>query len=145
MVERDNDENTTEDVTRETTNFHDLCEIIPKLDSSIAGALVIKRGKILATSIGAGGALPSDEYLSKLIRQAEVIVGLPLANRHFFGDLNFILVSYERLDNILFFLETQKAILGVGIIPPYDISTLTNKIQRFLRGYYLLDNEHSIV
>ena len=109
---------------------------ISKLDSKIAGALVIRYGKLLATANGAGASLPSDEYLSKLIRQAEVMVGIPLANKPFFGNFNFILVSFERLDSMLFYLETQKVILGVGLLPPYDISVLLGKIQQFLKQYY---------
>src|ERR671927_1950723 len=89
----------------ENSNFLELCECISKLDSKIAGALVIRYGKLLATANGAGASLPSDEYLSKLIRQAEVMVGLPLANKPFFGDFNFTLVSFERLDSMLFYLE----------------------------------------
>jgi hypothetical protein len=114
-------------------NFHSLCDRLSNLDSMIAGALVIRKGKLLAASNGAGLTLPSDEYLTKLIRQAEVMVGIPLANKPFFGDFNFIFVSYERLDSILFYLPTQNAILGIGLLPPYDLGVLTRKIQEFLK------------
>ena len=143
MVKRGEDDNIKMDMTEDvnnlvdvkkvSTNFLELCEGISKLDGKIAGAIVFRDGKLLATSNGAGSSLPSDEYLSKLIRQAEVMVGLPLANKPFFGDFNFTLVSFERLDSMLFYLETQKVILGVGLLPPYDISVLLGKIQEYLK------------
>ncbi len=126
------------------TNFYGLCEGISKLDSRIAGALAIREGKLLATSNGAGATLPSDEYLSKLIRQAEILVGIPLANKPFFGELNFTLVSYERLDSMLFYLNNQKAILGVGLLPPYDMNDVSNKIQKFLKQNSWLRQTYTI-
>jgi hypothetical protein len=113
-------------------SFLELCEGISKLDERIAGALVIRYGKLLATANGAGSSLPSDDYLSKLIRQAEVVVGIQLANTPFFGHFNYLLVSFDRLDSLLFYLKTQKVILGVGLLPHYDISVLLGKIQKYL-------------
>lgn len=148
MTEHDFEDHTTKDdgstYAKAITNFHDLCESISRLDSRIAGALVIREGKLLAASNGAGSTLPSDEYLSKLIRQAEVLVGIPLANRPFFGDLNFILVSYERLDSMLFYLKTQKVILGVGLLPPYDLTVLSGRIQKLLKQNYWLRHTNTI-
>jgi hypothetical protein len=124
-------ENTVD--TEAITNFRGLCDMISKLDRKIAGALVIREGKLLAASNGAGSTLPSPEYLSKLIRQAQIMVGIPLANKPFFGNFIFTLVSYERLDSMLFYLKTQRAILGIGLLPPYDMTILSNKIQEFLK------------
>ena len=118
------------------TNFHTLCENISKLDKRITGALMIRSGKILAANMGAGSALPTDEYLSKMIREAEVMVGIPLANKQFFGAYKFTLVSYEMQDIMLFYLESQKAILGVGILPPYSLSLISKKIQGFLKNTF---------
>jgi hypothetical protein len=42
-------------------------------------------------------------------------------------------VSFDRLDSLLFYLKTQKVILGVGLLPPYDISVLLGKIQEYLK------------
>ena len=120
------------DIKASAYNLLELCEGISKLDKRIAGASVMSDGKLLATANGAGSSLPSDEYFSKLIRQAEVMVGIPLANTPFFGGFNFVLVSFERLDSMLFYLESRKAILGVGLLPPYDISVVLGKIQEFL-------------
>jgi hypothetical protein len=39
---------------------------------------------------------------------------------------------------MLFYLKTQKAILGVGLLPPYDMSVLSTKIQKFLEQNYWL-------
>jgi hypothetical protein len=117
-------------------NFLELCESISRLDKRIAGASVMSNGKLLATANGAGSSVPSDKYFSKLIRQAEIMVGIPLANTPFFGGFNFVLVSFERLDSMLFYLESRKAILGVGLLPPYDISNLLGKIQEFLNRYH---------
>lgn len=140
MIERNFEDHTTEDddstYAKAVTNFHDLCKSISRLDSKIAGALVIREGKLLAASNGAGSTLPSDEYLSKLIRQAEIMVGIPLVDRPFFGDFNFTLVSYERLDSMLFYLKTQRAILGVGLLPPYDMNVLSSRIQKLLKQNY---------
>ena len=129
------DANLAADVKKasENNNFLELCECISKLDSKIAGALVIRYGKLLATANGAGSSLPSDEYLSKLIRQAELVVGIQLANTPFFGHFNYLLVSFDRLDSLLFYLKTQRVILGVGLLPPYDISVLLGKIQEYLK------------
>lgn len=72
MVEHDSEEHATEHngstYGKAVTNFHDLCERISRLDGKIADALVIREGKLLAVSNGAGSTLPSGEYLSKLIR-----------------------------------------------------------------------------
>jgi hypothetical protein len=92
----------------ESESFHDLCEGISKLHNRIAGALIIRNGKILGTSVGAGSPIPTHEYLSKLIMQAQIVVGLSLGNKPAFGDLNYVLVSHERLENILIYLETQR-------------------------------------
>ena len=146
MVEHDFHEHLTDKNSVDVeaiTNFHGLCDGISRLDSRIAGALVIREGKLLAASNGAGSTLPSDEYLSRLIRQAEIMVGIPLANKPFFGNFNFTLVSYEGLDSMLFYLKTQRAILGVGLLPPYDISVLSTKIQKFLEQNYWLRQTHT--
>ena len=127
-----------------TTSFLQLCNGISKLDGKIAGALAIKNGKVLAASEGAGSALPSDEYLSKLISQAQIFVGIPLVNRAFFGDYNFTIVSYETLEIILFYLKNQKVIIGIGIIPPYDRDETLEKIQTFLKRYPWHSATHSI-
>lgn len=126
------------------TNFLGLCDGISKLDSRIAGALAIKNSKILAASEGAGSALPSDNYLAKLIVQAQVLVGIPLANRAFFGNYNFTIVSYETLENILFHFEREKVILGVAILPPYDRNSMLEKIQTFIRQYRWTWPAHTI-
>ena len=148
MKGKDRNERPTNDINstnaKAITNFHDLCERISKLDSRIAGALVMAKGKIIATSNGAGAVSPSDEYLSKLIQQAEIMVGIPLANNLFFGDFNFTLVSYERLDSILFYIKTQRVVLGVGVLPPYDMSVVVGKIRKFLRDYYLHGQMHTM-
>ena len=148
MIERDFEDHMTEDdgstYAKAVTNIHDLCESISRLDSKIAGALVIREGKLLAASNGAGSTLPSDEYLSKLIRQAEIMVGISLANRPFFGDFNFTLVCYERLDSMLFYLKTQRAILGVGLLSPYDMNVLSSRIQKLLKQNYWLRHTNTI-
>ena len=82
--------------------------------------------------------MPSDEYLSGLIHQAQIMVGIPLANKQFFGNFNFTLVSYEGLGSMLFYLKSQRAILGVGLLPPYNMSALSTKIQKFLEQNYWL-------
>jgi hypothetical protein len=135
MVDYDIDKYSSPLDTKNITNFRELCDGISKLDARIAGAMAIKNGKILAASEGAGSALPGDEYLSKLIVQAQVLVGIPLANKAFFGDYNFTIVSYETLESILFHLEKEKVILGVGVLPPYDRNSMVEKIQIFLKQY----------
>ena len=119
----------------ERTNFHALCDAITKLDDKIAAALVIRNEKLLATSIGSGAPLLTDEYLSKLLIHAQIMVGIPLTNKPVFGDFNFTLVSHEKLENILFHLENDDAILGVGILPPFNRDELLAKIQNFLKHY----------
>ena len=113
-------------------NFHSLCERLSNLDSRIAGALVIRKGKLLAASNRAGLTFQSDEYLAKLIRQVEIMVGIPLANKPYFPYFNFSLIGYDWLDSMLFYLQTENAILGVGLLPPYDLSVLSRKIRELL-------------
>ena len=129
---------------KKLVSFNDMCEGVSRLDSRIAGALAMRKGKILAASNGAGAALPSDEYLSKLIPQAEMMIGIPLANRAFFGDFNFTLVSYARIDTILYYLKNQNVILGVAMLPPYDMNAVVGKIRKLLELYYLPSETRSI-
>ena len=120
-------------VTTAITSFHELCERISKLDARIAGAIAIRNGKLLATSIGSGAPLPSDEYLSKMIMQAQVMVGIPLGNKPIFGEFKFTMISYENLETILFYLHSQNAIVGVGVLPPYNVRSMVHKIQNLLK------------
>ena len=123
------------------TNYYSLCDAITRLDTRIEAALVIRSGKLLATSIGSGAPLPTDEYLSKLILHAQIMVGIPLTNKTVFGDFNFTLVSHTKLENILLYLQKYDAILGVGILPPFNRDKLLAKIQDFLKQYdYVTSN-----
>jgi hypothetical protein len=129
---KDIEDNNTITNTNSKTNFHELCNDVAKLDSRIAGALIIRNSKLLATSIGAGAPLPINKYLTKLLLHAQIMSGIPLANEPVFGGFNFTLISHEKLENILFHLQKRNVILVVGILPPYDRNILLEKIRNFL-------------
>lgn len=112
-------------------NYHELCKAAVKLHGSIEVALVLSKGKIVASHLKSGGPAPGEDEFGKMISQMEAVLDMARSNEDKFGDLGSIAIHYQFVDG-LFFVVNRSDTLVVGVIPPYD-SGLTDKISDLLR------------
>jgi len=108
-------------------NYNELCKAIAALHGSIEVAIILSKGKIVATHLKSGGPAPDEEEFRSMISQIDTIIRTAKINEDKFGEVGFIAVHYKFIDGLFFPINDHDTLI-VGTIQPYDHEKLLNEI-----------------
>lgn len=112
-------------------NYYDLATRVSMVHEKIAGAIVVRKGSLLAAAARHGMPMPEKNKLTELILQAELIVNISKRNSDIFGQVEAILVQHSMLSVMVIPLsnEANLAFAAEGKMGrDYDYEDLTCKI-----------------
>ncbi len=108
-------------------NYNELCRAVAGLHGSIEVAIILSKGKLVASHLKSGGPAPDEEEFRSMISQIETIIKTTKINEDKFGEVGFIAVHYRYIDGLFFPINDHDALI-VGVIQPYDHDKLVNEI-----------------
>ena len=108
-------------------NYSELCKAVAGLHDSIEVAIVLSKGKLVASHLKSGGPAPDEEEFRSMISQIETIIRTTKINEDKFGEVEFIAIHYKYIDGLFFPTNDHDALI-VGAIQPYDYDNLVNGI-----------------
>ena len=108
-------------------NYNELCKAIAGLHGSIEVAIILSKGKIVATHLKSGGPAPDEEEFRSMISQLETVIRTTKTNQDKFGRLEFIIIHYKHIDGLFFPLNDNDTLI-IGIVPPYNYDIVVSKI-----------------
>jgi hypothetical protein len=108
-------------------NHSELCKAVAGLHGSIEVAIILSKGKLVASHLKSGGPAPDEEEFRSMISQIETIIRTTKINEDKFGEVGFIAIHYKYIDGLFFPIDDHDSLI-VGAIQPYDHDSLVNGI-----------------
>jgi hypothetical protein len=103
-------------------NYTVLAESITKLDDSIVGAMIVKRGDLLGSYARPKIPIPEKEKFTEMFLQAEMMLSIPTSNEDIFGKVEMVIVKHSTL-HIYITMLPNKAILAFAVHAEADINS----------------------
>jgi hypothetical protein len=108
-------------------NYSELCKAVADLHGSIEVAIILSKGKLVASHLKLGGPAPDEGEFRNMISQIEMIIRTSKINEDKFGEMGFIVIHYKYIDGFFFPINDNDTLI-VGVIQPYDHDNLVNGI-----------------
>jgi hypothetical protein len=91
---------------------------------------LLKDGKLLGLYLKPSAIVPEEKRLTTMFVQAEAMAQIPRTNQDLFGNLNYVMASYQYLDIWVF--KASYGTLLLGITEPYDHKVLADDAKQFI-------------
>lgn len=112
-------------------NYYDLAKAVSMAHKKIAGAIIVRKGSLLAAAARPGMPMPEKSKLTELILQAELIVNISKRNSDIFGEVEVLFVQHRMLSVMVVPLspEVTLALAVEGkVASDYEYADLTKEI-----------------
>ena len=117
-----------------SVNYLELAKKVTEVDSKIVGAMLVRKGALVAAFNKPGVPAPQKAKLGELILQAELVVSISKRNADLFGQVRVATVQHSLLTIFIFPLGHEITLAFALDGPPTGYEKLTSAVSVLLHS-----------